>query len=322
MKIALSPYHLTTRELPAMTALQLASSVITFMPGVMAGVGSHAGRFERLARGSHRYSRVVESWGWSTPLWEAGVIESGLPDDDASTDMRVAWERCTRDDRYAPLRPFLKGHLLEDQSRWIEAAAADVLKGGPDPAITVPLTAGLDRFAARNRLAVVRPKPTSIAQHAEAALATPIASVVLPVLVQASAERILLMRDTLRVELGDLRHALADASVGRESSLRTAARAYAESFAAAEPELHADQARDEVRVIAAPISLAIVRLPADAVLRSSCSAACGALGAPPPAHAPGLAQPDPFDRADLISFVVGKVGASATAAPRLSPGRR
>lgn len=322
MKVALSPYHLTTRELPAMIALQLASSVVTFMPGVMAGIGSHAGRFERLARGSQRYTRVVESWGWSTPLWEAGVVESGMPDDDASTDMRVAWERCTRDDRYAPLRPFLKGHLLEDQSRWIEAAAADVLKGGPDPAITVPLTAGLDRFAARNRLAVIRPKPTSIAQQAEAALATPIASVVLPALVQASAERLLLLRDTLHGELDDLRHALADTCVGRESSLRSAARSYAEAFAAAEIELHADQARDEVRVISTPVSLTIVKLPADAVLRSSCSAACGALGAPPPSHVSGLAQPDPFDRVDLISFVVGKVGATSAASPRLSPGRR
>lgn len=331
MRVAISPYHLTTRELPAMVALQLGSSAVTFMPGVMAGVvgsdTSAPGRFERLARSSARYARVVESWGWTMPLWDSGVIESGLPSDDASHDMRTAWERCVRDDRYAPLRPFLKGHLLDDPGRWIDAAAADVLKGGPDPAITVPLTAGLDRFAARHKLMVVRPKPSSIAQQAEASLASPVVSLVLPMLLQASAERLLLARELLAEPACALREVLSHAAVGRDqaSQVRAAARDYETAFASVEPELHQHQSRDEVRVIAAPVSISLALLPCDAALKSSCHAAMSALGGAPVESEPGLVASDPLESSPLAAVFVGKVGTSANNPPfrsRLGPARR
>lgn len=321
MRIAVSPYHLTTRELPAMVALQLGSSAVTFMPGVMAGVVGDSepspSRFERLARSSARYARVVESWGWSMPLWDAGVIESGLPDDDASFDMRAAWERCARDDRYAPLRPFLKGHLLDDPSRWIEAAAADVLKGGPDPAITVPLTAGLDRFAARHRLVVARPRPCSVAQRAEASLARPVCGLVLPMLVQASADRLLLARELLDEYAAPIREALSNAAVGREQSpeLRAAAREYEAGFAEIEAELRADQTRDEVRVITAPVSISLAILPSDAALKSSCLAAMSALGGSPVRSEPGIIATDPIDATPLSAFFVGLVGSGGVSQP-------
>lgn len=331
MRVAISPYHLTTRELPAMVALQLGSSAVTFMPGVMAGIVGSAtsapGRFERLARSSARYARVVESWGWSMPLWDLGVIESGLPSDDASHDMRTAWERCVRDDRYAPLRPFLKGHLLDDPGRWIDAAAADVLKGGPDPAITVPLTAGLDRFAARHRLIVVRPKPSSIAQQAEASLATPVVSIVLPMLVQASAERLLMAREFVAEPAAALREAMAHAAVARDHTapVRAAAREYDAVFSAIEPELRANQTREEVRVISAPVSISLALLPCDAALKSSCHAAMSALGGAPAESQPGLVTTDPLESSPLAAVFVGKVGSSADTPPfrsRLGPARR
>jgi hypothetical protein len=43
--------------------------------------------------------------------------------------------------------------------------AADLLKGGPDPAITVPLAAGIDQFAMRHGAAVARSSPFSIARR-------------------------------------------------------------------------------------------------------------------------------------------------------------
>ena len=101
--------------------------------------------------------------------------------------------------------PFMREDLFEDEHHYLDAIAYDVLRGGPDPAICVPVNAGLDRFAAMHRLVVARSAPRSVAQKAEFELATRGFALVLPVFLQASGQRLLLARDLLADVLGDLR---------------------------------------------------------------------------------------------------------------------
>jgi hypothetical protein len=285
MIIALSPYHLTTREVPAMASLLLATRVVTFMPGVFRQTGeprSGGGRDDLQARARHsaRYARVLESWQWSMPLWREGLIESSISGDDAADDMRFVWEKILTDGRYAPLRPFMKPSLADDTGELVEAVAKDVLRGGPDPALSVPLAAGLDRFAARHGLVVARGKASSLAQCAETALGECVTTLVIPGLVQASGERIFETRRTLARELADLRGALASPVPSRKSpALLSAARAYEKAFDAMMLSLDAQRDPHELRVIASPLSLTLQHLPADAVLRSSAEAARTVLGA-------------------------------------------
>ena len=195
MDIVVSPYHLTTREAPAMAALQVASRVVTMMPTPFSGVSRRD--VEGAARTAPRYREFMASWRWSGPLWEAGVIAPHHEGFDAAEHVRLAFDRIAADARYAPLRPLMKPHVFESEREYLQAVAGDVLKGGPDPAITVPVAAGIDRFAARHGLAVARAHPTSISQRAEARLGERLLALAIPALTQASADRILALRALL-----------------------------------------------------------------------------------------------------------------------------
>lgn len=337
MILAVSPYHLTTRELPAVTSLLLASRVVTFMPGVFRadhasiGGGNTGGRADVQAHAatSARYARLLETWRWSEPLWREGLLDSSHQGDDAAGDVRAVWDRLTLDDRYAPLRPFVRHTFSEGGADLIEAAATDVLKGGPDPSICVPILAGLDRFAARHHLIVARAEPASVAQKAEADLIEPLARIVIPMLTQASAEAILEARAELEAELDDLRLAIAGLTSlepHATSDVRRAALAYESAFSRAYPILEAGRDRDEVSLRAGPVSLAVGTLPADAVLRSSCLAARTILGTPrqrpptPPTIAattstlPVIA--DALDHGRVASIIFRPLGRPSAARPR------
>ncbi|QOI99139.1 MAG: hypothetical protein HRU70_00985 [Phycisphaeraceae bacterium] len=272
MRLAVLPHHLTTREPAAMATLLLATRVYTFMPGV--GVPGSGREIARAAKGSASYRRLVESWGWSLPLWNQGVVASAIDGDDAASDARAVWERLERDERFAALRLFLRPAMADDLPAYLEKLASDVLKGGPDPAYSVPMAAALDRFATRHGLGVSRAEAVSVAQRAEEALGETLASVVVPVLLQSDARRISLARERLAPELSAVRGAVASLIEGRASpGLRSAAAAYTAAFEASLPELTADQREDEARVVAGAVRLSFGRYPSDAALVSSANAA-------------------------------------------------
>lgn len=74
MNVVVSPYHLTTREAPAMASLLLAERVVTLLPASLESDSVHAAK--RAAERSPWYTRFMETWGWTAPLWDEGVISS------------------------------------------------------------------------------------------------------------------------------------------------------------------------------------------------------------------------------------------------------
>jgi hypothetical protein len=272
MKIIVSPYHLTTREAPALAALQIASQVVTMMPTPSAGTSRRA--ITGAVAAAPKYLDLMESWRWAGPLWEAGLIAPTFEGFDAAADVRAAFEQIRADDRYAALRPLMKPRVFEDDRDYLQAVAADVLKGGPDPAVTVPVAAGLDQFAARHGLAVARATPTSVSQRAEAKLGERVAACAVPLLAQAGAERILLLREVLADELDALQGALESAWEGGASpaALEGASREYGRAFEANLDELTGSPEPDEPRVVVAMMAIAAGVLPSGAVLDSSVEA--------------------------------------------------
>lgn len=276
MHVALSPYHLTTREPPAMAALLLADQVVTLLPAPFESPDSRSAK--QAARRSPYYSEFMKSWAWSVPLWQRGILISQLAGDDAARDMREMAQRITRDERFLPLRSLMKHQLFDSEHDYLDAIGADLLKGGPDPGITVPLAAGLDRFAARHQIFVARAAPTSVAQKAESRLARNVFAIAVPVLLQASADRILFARDSLEPELVALRRAItaiaratAEEMQDASDSLMQAVAAYAQAFDREEAQL-TEPDDDEIRVITGPAVVTAVAMPSDAVLRSSLDA--------------------------------------------------
>lgn len=323
MRIALSPYHLTTREPPAMAALLLADQVVTLLPAPFEAPDSRSAK--HAARRSPHYSEFMKSWAWSVELWQRGILISQIEGDDAIHDMREMAQRISVDDRFLPLRSLMKHRLFDSEHDYLDAVGADLLKGGPDPGITVPLAAGLDRFAARHRLFVARAAPTSVAQKAESRLARNVFAIAVPVLLQASADRILFARELLEPELVPLRRAIsAIASASAEEmqdaseSLMHAVAAYAQAFDRELPQLTEPDDDDEVRIITGPAVVTAVAMPSDAVLRSSLDAvAIMARSRRSTQVSQPSALPVPStqgDHAPVVSLIVRAMGVSAPSA--------
>lgn len=287
MILALSPYHLTTRETPAMAALLLSERVVTMMPVPASGTADPSVR--AAIDQAPSYLKFMESWQWSLPLWRDGVIGSVFAGEDAADEMVGVCEKIDREPAYAMLRPMLRRSLFDDDKSYLSSLAVDLLKGGPDPGISVPVAAALDRFASRHGLAVARSAPTSIAQKAEGRLGRRVFGTALPVLVQAEGAQLLLARRLLGAELGQLRRAIA-ALVGEQESeastpgamaineLDDAVREYTEAFARHRAELLTPRDEDDVHPIESTVTIAGVSLPGNAVLRSSADAMAAVSG--------------------------------------------
>ncbi len=335
MLVAVSPYHLTTREPPAMAALLLAERVVTMIPSPSAGAGHAA--LHRAVERSPQYLRFMQSWEWSLPLWRAGVISSVLDGHDPCEEVFEACARIDSDPALAGLRPLMRPELFESDERYLAELSRDVLRAGPDPCFSVPVAAGLDRFAARFGAMVARSEPVSIAQRAEATLARPLFAVAVPVLLQAGGDLILRARAALDTPLEALRRAIAmsagvpssehwsevavasapgrtagssgSASVALASPLRAAAAQYTEAFERALPGLAAP--RDEARAVGGLVALEAAVLPETAVLRASLAAvrAMRSHGrAEEPAIGPDL--DDPSAR-PVVTLFIRSIGATA-----------
>lgn len=287
MEALVSPYHFTTREPPVMAAVLLADRVYTLLPSPLGAADSGAAR--SAADRVPEYLDMMRSWRWSQPLWEAGVV---MPSVDAlaspAAEMASAWRRLTTDPACAALGPLMRLDLFGNEDDYLQAVARDVLRAGPDPGVSVPVMLGLDRYAARHALTVVRPEPSSVVQRAEQRLSVgrDRLALVLPVLLQADADSIVIARDMLEPELEALRAAMDAAMDGLQACpvraagpgperdawcarAREAAARYAEAFDAHLPEIAACQDDDAPALMRGLVSVTLSTLPVDVVLHAS-----------------------------------------------------
>lgn len=268
LDLVVSPYHMTTREAPAMVALLLADRVVTLLPAPSGSGGrSHA---ERLASRAPRYASLVDSWRWSVPLWNEGIVRGELDDDKPDGDVAAIHAEIFNTPSWSSLRVLLEHGQHDSEPAYLEALAHDLLRGGPDPALTIPVAAGLDRFASRHKAMVCRSTPTSIAQKLEMRSVRQATGITIPVLLQGRGERLLDARVLLAPELDDLRDAIIAAKEGggEEDRLRDAASFYRSAFTAHRAAFDEDD-RDEVRVVTGEVSIRLVELSSDAALHSS-----------------------------------------------------
>lgn len=291
LDVVVSPYHLTGREAPAVAALLLASRAVTFLPAPLAGVEKD--EFHRAVSISPRYLKFMDSLRWTMPLWETGVIASAHEGHDAGREVRHVCDVLVADDRYATLRSLTRHDLFEDEKRYLDAVSHDLLRGGPDPGISLPVAGGIDRFGARHALAVCRSAATSIAQRAEDRLAKRLFAIAIPSVLQGDAGRIDVIREELAEPLDELRAAIGEAireayrsepgeALDREiiADVEFASRAYSTAFEERRAEFTADARDDDVRLVLGTITLTLAMLPVDAVLRSGLTAMQTLTGTP------------------------------------------
>jgi hypothetical protein len=277
MIAAVSPYHLTSREPPALAGLLLADRVVTVRPSPAGGATRRS--VEDAASRAPAFARLFESWRWSEDLWRAGVIGATAGSHDAAALIPEAVGRILADPSLAPLRDLLRQDVLNDPERSLDAVARDILRAGPDPGMSVPVAAALDRLASRHGLVVMRSHPVSVAQRAEQKLAEPVFAAAIPLLVQAEGDAILNAREMLEEPLREFRSAMDGlvAGAGRTPEGVGRARAAAGALGACverrRGELEKLAPPDRPRVAVSAVTLSAQVLPADAALRSSVTAA-------------------------------------------------
>jgi len=286
-----SPYHLTTREAPALAAMLFADRVVTIRPTPLGGESrSEVGRAMDLAPW---FLRLLDSWRWSSVLWRSGVVSAEFGGEGPVDSFREVCEELAGSERLRSLRGFVHKELFDDERGHLEVICRDLLRGGPDPGVSLPTAAAVDRFAGRHGLWAVRAGGgSSAAQRAEALMGRVVFEVALPALTQASGLRLLEAREELGAELSALRLSMSGMlrdGVGGVGSgegmagLREAARRYAARFESLRDGLTFGDDEDGQRVAAGWLTLTVSSMPMDAVWRSSLAA----LGKFPGGSAPG-----------------------------------
>jgi len=318
--IAVTPYHLATQEVPALCALLLADRVLTLMPEPAAGTSRDD--VALAMRRSPRFLRFMERIRWSVPLWDQGVISAADGERSLASSLAETYQDIFHNDRFASLRPLIASATSASPDDFLDRLCADLLKGGPNPAFSVPVSACIDAFAAEHDLPVARAAPSSIAQQAESRLLRRRAAIVLPVLVQASGHRILSLRLALEPELREVRAALVDtltAETAQQSAspsvpdtrrLDTASKRLAARFEDLRSRLAQGDDDRGIRVVHAYASVTIMAAPIDAVLRSSAIAARSTRKQSPSSlqvSAPAAASGVETDRPTLTVLVIKSI---------------
>lgn len=267
-----------------MAAFVIGTRSVTLLPHPTEGASRED--IERAVRESPRFLRLLEAWRWSSPLWRQGVISGALvaaadQNDQSQADLAGIYGEIRNDPDLAELRPITRAAdaLADEQpAAFLDSLSSDLLRGGPDPGISIPVNATIERISRTRGLVLVRGEACSVAQRAESRLGERIFSIGVPVLAQAGAHRILLLRNDLAGTLRELRAAIVR-SFERSApcdTLAPAVSAYVSAFrewsegrgGRSEPLGRGDDETGR-RIVPAFVAITGMSMPADAVLQSS-----------------------------------------------------
>ncbi len=216
MRLFISPYEISARSPAAMLALLLADSAggaVTLLPRPLEGEGAeHVGAALRTIP---RFGQFMDTWRWTQPLWNEGVLSRAERGESPLDDVRDLARRLGGDPGLAGLRRLIQQDLFESPEHFLDSLSRDLMRGGADPSVCIPMNAGFERFAARMGLPMVQTaRDSAIADR----LARPaVGRFSASILLGAEGDILLSMRADLAAELGRLRAAL---SAALESSAR------------------------------------------------------------------------------------------------------
>ncbi len=284
LTLILSPYDLSARSPAAMAALLLADHAVTLRPTPFEGTSRAA--VADAVDASPRYLRFMESWRWTGPLWRGDpVLSAHHRDAEPFEEIRRVASLVEDDPALAVLRPLVESTLFHDGSAYLDAVSRDLLGGG-DPGVGIPLRAGLERFAARHALPIVRCSAGSMTDKLGLSLAKPVAKIDLPLMLDAGGEDLVALRTVLARDLRALRRQLRRLLSGDADAVAdvvNAAREFESRFRALAGDFEPHRGGEPSRRPARPamVSLTIALYPSDTTLRSASAAMIAATGQRP-----------------------------------------
>lgn len=247
MRLLLSPYEIDASSLAAAAAVLLGDDeggVLTVQPSPFEGATADAARV--LAMRAPSFGRLLETWRWTGPLWRGGLLRAAGTGRALAEMVLQSRAEMIADPMLASARGVLLTDAIDDEAAFIEALSRDLIRGGSDPAISLPLVAVAERLAADSEASLVCGDAAGLIWKARVGSGVAF-SFAMPVPAGASGREILAWRESLASPLAALRVSLREAVMrarigppnGHATAVRLAADAYAGAFrtcvAAGEP---------------------------------------------------------------------------------------
>ncbi len=208
LDLVLSPYDVSARSAAAVGACLLGDRVLTLMPGPGSDLPRDPGSLAR--HGSPAFERLTEAWAWSGPLWRAGVIGAGMNGQAVAEALRHARAGIERDPTMAALASLMnRTDPGEQDAKRFEAICRDLVTGGINPSVTVPMASALESFAAEHALTLVRGAPRSVVGRLEKANERVVFRLSVLAVVEADASDLVRLRAALAESAAPFRASLS-----------------------------------------------------------------------------------------------------------------
>lgn len=208
LKLALSPYDLTTRSRSAALSLLLADAVCTLTPDDLPHPPEHAAEMHAAS-----VDAFTREWSWTRELWDRGILTDDLAPAVAE-QAALAWERLGGGALLAPARPARRDPAPSapplDAGRLILDIARQGVAAGADPAVRIAIEAGIMRAAAQTHVGVARDAGESVLDRLIERASQPMARLSLPIPEVLDEESVTDLRRFLAEPLAPLRAALEE----------------------------------------------------------------------------------------------------------------
>lgn len=233
-----SPYDVHARAGVVDAALCVCGRAGTLLPAPLEGVGPSA--IAQAIEDVPTFERLMESWRWSSALWHAGVLSPAL---DAGAGWPIDWVREVAKEIAegvdGPLKRVVGESRFEDTLGYLNAICRDLTRGGADPGMSVPVTAGLSRYASSLGVVEFVGEQDSTVARLERRRTRMLGRVTVAVPRLMDGDEVIAVRERAADELEALGEALGGALVGAVE--------WDEAQAAADGA--SDSVRDAVRIV-------------------------------------------------------------------------
>ncbi|MBL8747330.1 MAG: hypothetical protein JNK58_13375 [Phycisphaerae bacterium] len=235
MRVLLSPYEIGSASPAAAAAMLLArddAGVLAVQPSPFESGGGERAR--ELSMEAPSFGRLIEAQRWAGPLWRGGLIRAAETGRALAEMIETSRAELRADPSLSPVRNVIANREPENEASFIESLSRDLLRGGSDPAVSLPLVSVTERLAARAEAALVCGEAAGMIWKPRVGSGAGL-SFSIPVPIGANGAALLEWRDALAKPLSVLRESLGGAVRlalgGRLNGQATAVRLAAESFA-------------------------------------------------------------------------------------------